>query len=56
MVNNLSNNEKEFNNVFTSINTMVINSRNNVYTAVNTEMLSLYWNIEKIIMEIQGGE
>lgn len=41
MVNNLLNNEKEF---------------NNVYTAVNTEMMSLYWNIGKIIMEIQGGE
>lgn len=41
MVNNLLNNEKEFNNVFTNIKTMVINSQNNVYTAVNTEMLSL---------------
>lgn len=35
---------------------MVVDSRNRVYTAVNTEMLSLYWNIGKAIMEIQRGD
>ena len=35
---------------------MVINSRNRVYSAVNTEMLNLYWNIGKVIMEIQQGD
>ena len=35
---------------------LVINSRNRVYTTVNTEMLNLYWNIGKAIMEIQQGD
>ena len=35
---------------------LVINSRNKVYQTVNTEMLSLYWNIGKAIMEIQQGD
>ena len=35
---------------------MVINSRNRVYSAVNTEMLDLYRNIGKTIMEIQQGD
>lgn len=32
-----------------------MNSRDRVYSTVNTEMLNLYWNIGKIIMEIQNG-
>ena len=48
--------EKEFNEVFDNIKELVINSRNKVYTTVNTEMLNLYWNIGKIIMEIQQGD
>ncbi len=47
--------EKEFNNTFNNIKELVINSRNKIYNTVNTEMLSLYWNIGKIIMEIQQG-
>ncbi len=49
-------NEKEFNELFNNIKELVINSRNKVYTTVNTEMLNLYWNIGKIIMEIQQGD
>ena len=49
-------NEKEFNEVFNNIKELVINSRNKVYTTVNTEMLNLYWNIGRIIMEIQQGD
>ena len=49
-------NEKEFNEVFNNIKELVINSRNKVYTTVNTEMLNLYWNIGRIIMEIQHGD
>jgi len=41
---------------YDEIRGMVITSRNKVYTAVNTEMLNLYWNIGKKIMEIQEGE
>ena len=49
-------NNNEINNIFDNIKELVINSRNKVYTAVNTEMLNLYWNIGKIIMEIQQGD
>ena len=48
--------EKEFNEIFNNIKELVINSRNKVYTTVNTEMLNLYWNIGRIIMEIQQGD
>ena len=46
----------EINNIFDNIKELVINSRNRVYNTVNTEMLNLYWNIEKAIMEIQQGD
>lgn len=49
-------NENEINNIYGNIKELVINSRNKVYTTVNTEMLNLYWNIGKIIMEIQQGD
>ena len=49
-------NENEINSIYGNIKELVINSRNKVYTAVNTEMLNLYWNIGKIIMEIQQGD
>ena len=39
-------------NTFNDIRSLVINSRERVHTAFNTEMLELYWNIGKIIMEI----
>ena len=42
--------------IFEEIKDLVINSRNRVYATVNTEMLNLYWNIGKIIMEIQQGD
>ena len=46
----------EINNIFDNIKELVISSRNRVYTTVNTEMLNLYWNIGKAIMEIQQGD
>lgn len=52
----LINNDNEINNIFDNIKDLVINSRNKVYQTVNTEMLSLYWNIGKAIMEIQQGD
>ena len=48
--------DNEVNNIFNNIKDLVINSRNKVYHTVNTEMLNLYWNIGKVIMEIQQGE
>ena len=56
MSNELINNDNEINNIFDNIKELVINSRNKVYQTVNTEMLSLYWNIGKAIMEIQQGD
>ena len=56
MNNELMNDQKNINNVFDNIKELVISSRNRVYTAVNTEMLNLYWNIGKAIMEIQQGD
>ena len=55
MSNEIINNDNEINNIFDNIKDLVINSRNKVYQTVNTEMLSLYWNIGKAIMEIQQG-
>jgi len=48
-------NDKEVNPIFEQIKGLINDSRNRVYTAVNTEMLNLYWNIGKVIMEIQQG-
>ena len=56
MDNELIGNDNEINNIFYNIKNLVINSRNKVYQTVNTEMLSLYWNIGKAIMEIQQGD
>jgi len=56
MDNKLIDNNYNIDNIFDNIKDMVINSRNKVYSAVNTEMLNLYWNIGKVIMEIQQGD
>ena len=53
---NLINNDNEINHIFDNIKELVINSRNKVYSTINTEMLNLYWNIGKAIMEIQQGD
>lgn len=42
--------------IFEEIKQLVINSKNKIYHTVNTEMLNLYWNIGKIIIEIQHGD
>lgn len=56
MNNILIKDDKEITTIYDNIKKLVINSREKVYTAVNTEMLNLYWNIGKIIMEIQEGK
>ena len=56
MNNELIKNDNKINNIFDNIKELVISSRNKVYSAVNTEMLKLYWNIGKAIMEIQQGD
>ena len=48
--------DERVNPIFEEIRNLVNRSRERVYSTVNTEMLNLYWNIEKIIMEIQQGD
>lgn len=48
--------EEKVNPIFEEIRDLVNRSRERVYSTVNTEMLNLYWNIGKIIMEIQQGD
>ncbi len=55
MSNDLSLIDKNINPIFEEIRDLINTSRNRVYSVVNTEMLNLYWNIGKIIMEIQQG-
>lgn len=47
--------EENIKPIFEEIKQLVNSSREKVYTTVNTEMLNLYWNIGKVIMEIQQG-
>ena len=42
-------------NLYNDIKLLVEKSRNRVYKTVNTEMINLYWNIGKMIVEMQGG-
>ena len=55
MVNKVMLVDENINPIFEEIKGLINTSRNRVYSAVNTEMLNLYWNIGKIIMEIQQG-
>ena len=47
---------KEIDNLYNDIKLLVEQSRNKVYKTVNTEMINLYWNIGKMIVELQKGE
>ena len=48
--------EFDINPIYTEIKNLVVNSKSKVYSTVNVEMLNLYWNIGKIIMQIQNGK
>lgn len=48
--------DKDINLLYESIKELVEQSRNRVYQTVNTEMINLYWNIGKMIVEKQKGE
>lgn len=56
MDNDLIKDNKIFESIFKEIKSLIVNSRNKVYSVVNTEMLNLYWNIGKVIMQIQKGK
>ena len=47
--------DKEIDNLYNDIRELIEQSRNRVYKTVNTEMINLYWNIGKIIVEKQDG-
>ena len=55
MANELNLLDENINPVFEEIRGLINSSRSRVYSTVNKEMLKLYWNIGKIIMEIQQG-
>jgi hypothetical protein len=46
---------KEVDNLYNDIKLLVEESRNSVYKTVNTEMINLYWNIGKMIVDMQEG-
>ena len=48
--------ENEINDVFNEIKTLIEKAKGRVYKTVNTEMLDLYWNIGKMIIEKQEGK
>ena len=50
------NTEKNINNVYKDIKLLINNSKEKIYRTVNTEIINLYWNIGKIIVEIQEGK
>ena len=48
-------NNSEIDELFIEIKDLIEHSRNRVYNTVNTEMVILYWNIGKMIVERQDG-
>lgn len=47
--------EKEINDFYHEIKELIEHSRDRVYKTINTEMIDLYWNIGKMIVERQEG-
>ena len=45
----------EVDNLYNDIRLLIEESRNKVYKTVNIEMITLHWNIGKMIVEMQGG-
>lgn len=41
--------------IYNDIKILVEENRNRVYKTVNTEMINLYWNIDKMLVEMQDG-
>ena len=46
----------EVNKLYAEIKNLIEQSKNKVYKTVNTEMINLYWNIGKMIVEKQEGQ
>lgn len=49
-------NENEINILYTDIRNLIEQSKNRIYKTVNTEMINLYWNIGKMIVERQDRQ
>ncbi len=47
--------DNEVNELFIDIKDLIEQGRNRVYKIVNTEMINLYWNIGKMIVDKQNG-
>lgn len=56
MKSNLVKEEMQLENIFDEIKGLVVSSRERIYSTINTEMLNLYWNIGRIILNIQEGK
>ena len=48
--------DDEINKLYDEIKCLIDQSKNKIYKTVNTEMINLYWNIGKIIVEKQNGQ
>lgn len=48
-------NDTEISKLYVDIKELVEQSRNRVYKTVNLEMINLYWNIGKMIVQRQNG-
>ena len=46
----------EVNKLYDDIKSLIDQSKNRICKTVNTEMINLYWNIGKIIVEKQNGQ
>ena len=47
--------DKKIDEMYLNIKDLINDSRSKVYKTVNVELLNLYWNIGKMIVEKQGG-
>ena len=48
--------DDDINKLYDDIKGLIDQSKNKIYKTVNTEMINLYWNIGKIIVEKQNGQ
>lgn len=48
--------DDEINKIYNDIKNLIDQSKNKIYKTVNTEMINLYWNIGKMIVERQDGQ
>lgn len=55
-MNELTIKDNEINKLYDDIKNLINQSKNKVYKTVNIEMINLYWNIGKMIVEKQNGK